>query len=78
MDLQRGWQKWLALSRTAGNFLGRILVSIFYFTLMLPFSLGVTFFGDPLQIKTRRQMHWLSRELKTDSPASLQEAKRQF
>ncbi len=77
MNLKRGWQKWLALSQIAGNFLGRILVSIFYFTLMLPFSLGVTLFGDPLQIKTRRQTHWISRETKTDSPDSIEEAKRQ-
>ena len=74
-NFQKGWQKWLAISRIAGNFLARILVSIFYFTLMLPFNIGVTYFGDPLQIKNRPQRFWLTRETDSDS---LDNARRQF
>ena len=76
MDLKQGWQKWMALSRVAGNFLARILVSIFYFTVMLPFSLSVTLFGDPLGLKEQSSSdHWLPRQAKPDS---LTESARQF
>jgi hypothetical protein len=74
-NFQKGWQKWLAISRMAGNFLARILVSIFYFTLMLPFNIGVTYFSDPLQIKNRPLRFWLPREAQPDS---LERARRQF
>lgn len=75
MDFQKGWQRWLEISQTAANFLGRIIVTIFYFTIMLPFSLGVTWFGDPFKLKEKRSHYWLDRETSTDT---LEEARRQF
>jgi hypothetical protein len=69
------WKKWLGLSRAAGNVLGHILLTIFYFTVMLPFSLGVTLFSDPLKIKTRHNPFWQPRETPIDG---LEEARRQF
>jgi len=75
MDLKKGWQRWLEISQMAANFLGRIIVTLFYFTIMLPFSIGVTFFGDPLKLKDRTDNHWMSREAVNDH---LESAKRQF
>ena len=67
MDFKKGWDRWLAISRKAANILGRIVVSIFYFTVMLPFSLGVTLFGDPLNIKKKPAQHWHQREELNDT-----------
>ena len=75
MDLKKGWDKWLAISRVAGNFLSRILVTVFYFTIMLPFSLGVTFFSDPLKLKNTTASHWQPRESASER---LEDARRQF
>lgn len=75
MKLKRGWQKWLAASRFVGRILSWIVVSIFYFTIMLPFNLGVTLFGDPLKLKVIPQNFWLPRETGEDS---LEAARRQF
>jgi len=51
------WKKWKAFGRRAGDFLGRLLMTIFYFTLAAPFGLVVTFFSDPLKLK-RRPPRW--------------------
>ena len=72
--MKKGWKRWLQLSQMAANVLGRIIFTIFYFTIMLPFSLGVTFLGDPLKLKANQNQHWLDREPLTDT---LENARRQ-
>jgi hypothetical protein len=75
MNLKRGWRKWLVASRFVGRILSWIVVSLFYFTIMLPFNLGVTLFGDPLKLKETPQRFWLLREAGENS---LEAARRQF
>jgi hypothetical protein len=72
---KRFGKKWLEISRMAGTVLGHILLTIFYFTLMLPFSIGTTLFGDPLGLKQYGPSNWVSRKSFVDS---LEAAKRQF
>jgi hypothetical protein len=55
--LKQYWKKWKAFGRKAGDLLGRLLMTVFYFTLAAPFGLIVRFFGDPLKLK-RRQPRW--------------------
>jgi len=55
--LTKAWLKWKAFGRRAGDFLGRVLMSIFYFTLAAPFGLIVRIFSDPLKLK-RRPPRW--------------------
>ncbi len=74
-SLKKIWQGWLAFGRFLGNLVGRIVLSVFYFTIMLPFSLGVTLFGDALKLKEKRRAFWLNRQT---PPTSLEEARRQF
>jgi len=73
--LKKIWRGWSAFGHFVGNLVGRIVLSVFYFTIMLPFSLGVTLFGDALKLKEKRQTFWLNRQT---PPASLEEARRQF
>lgn len=54
------WKRWKAFGRRAGDILGRVLMTVFYFTLAAPFGLIVRFFSDPLNLK-RRQPRWESR-----------------
>jgi hypothetical protein len=55
--LRQFWKRWKAFGRRAGDVLGRLLMTVFYFTLAAPFGLIVRFFGDPLELK-RRQPRW--------------------
>lgn len=73
--LKKIWQGWQAFGRFLGNVIGRVILSVFYFTIMLPFSLGVTLFGDALKLKEKRQTFWLNRQT---PPISLEAVRRQF
>jgi hypothetical protein len=73
--LQKIWNLWQRFGRFIGNLVGRVILSIFYFTIMLPFSLGATLLGDMLKIKQKDQPYWVPRQPLSDS---LEQARRQF
>jgi hypothetical protein len=56
--LKRAWQAWKNMARKIGNFQARVLLTIFYAVLMLPFGIAARAFSDPLRIK-RRPTEWL-------------------
>ncbi len=58
--LRKIWNAWKHIGQMIGDFLARIVLSIFYFTIFLPFGLGVRLFGDPLAIKNL-QPTWIER-----------------
>ncbi len=49
--LRQLWQEWLVLARHIGNFQARVLITLVYFTLILPFGLIVANFRDILRMK---------------------------
>jgi hypothetical protein len=59
--LRKFWEGWKAFGRFMGNMVARVALSIFYFTIFVPFGLGVRLFGDPLQIKTQPGDLWVAR-----------------
>ena len=71
--LKRLWQAWKALARKIGDFQARVLLTIFYALLVLPFGLAVRFFADPLRIK-QLPKQWLDH---SDEPTNLEWARRQ-
>lgn len=52
------WEGWKKLAHKIGNFQARVILSIFYGILVLPFGLAARWFSDPLQIK-KRPDQWL-------------------
>jgi len=76
------WESWKGFSHRMGNYQSRVLMAILYFTVVLPFGLGVTLLGDPLKIKHSRDWNdvLLSNWQPKHVPAapSLEEAGRQF
>ena len=54
------WKAWKRLAHAAGNFQARVLLTIIYATVILPFGLIVRSFSDSLQIKNR-PTHWTGR-----------------
>jgi len=56
--LKRAWQAWKRIAHKIGNFQARVLLTIFYGALVLPFGLAARLFSDPLRIK-KRPLSWL-------------------
>jgi hypothetical protein len=69
------WETWKRFGQFIGDILARIVLTIFYFTIFVPFGLGVRLFSDPLMIKENHgPPFWLSRET---GDRSLEEVRRQ-
>lgn len=70
------WTAWLGIARVLGDLIARIVLSLFYFTLFVPFAVGVRLFGDPLGLKAGASTsHWLQRSA---SEPTLYDSRRQF
>ncbi len=59
--LKTVWSGWKKFGQWIGDFLARVVLTFFYFSVFLPFGLGVRLLGDPLQIKKRPFDLWLAR-----------------
>lgn len=59
--LRTAWQMWKRVGQAIGDFIARIVLSLFYFTIFVPFGLITRLFNDPLMIKDNRQHVWLER-----------------
>lgn len=71
-----GWGRWRELSQKAADMQARVLLTVFYFTVMVPFGLVFGVLKDPLHIKRRPEgSYWMDRK---PSSESLADAKRQF
>lgn len=74
--LHRFWHLWKRIGRLIGDFIGRVVLTVFYFTVLVPFGLGVRLFSDSLRLKeTGNPSHWLERETRD---RALSDAERQF
>lgn len=63
--LRQAWELWKRFGLFMGNLFGRVILTLFYFTVYLPFGLGVRLFGDPLKIKNARPA-WQERTINGD------------
>ena len=74
--LKTVWEFWKKVAQFIGDVIARVVLTFFYFTLVLPFGLGVHLFGDPLRLKPGlRENFWLDRETKD---LELEHGKKQF
>jgi hypothetical protein len=71
--LSKVWQGWKRIAQAIGDFIGRIVLTVFYFTLFAPFGLGMRFFGDPLVIKpVKNKVGWETRSTRDRTLDDLQ------
>lgn len=75
MKVLRLWDSWKSVAKTIGNFNVRLLLSLFYFLIILPMGLVAGAAKDFLGIRRRSISNW---HLKTDSPRTFEEGRRQF
>jgi hypothetical protein len=71
--LKRLWAAWTRLAHKIGTFQARVLLTVLYALLVLPFGIIVRVFADPLRIK-KRPTRWLDHP---DEANDLQRARKQ-
>ena len=59
--LRKVWEAWKRFGQFMGDVIGRVVLTVFYFTLFMPFALGVRLFADPLAIRSTHRAKWLER-----------------
>lgn len=70
------WHGWKEIAGYIGDFQARALLTVFYFTVFMPFALLVRLFGDPLLVRRRpRESGWVPRK---NSETDVTRARRQF
>jgi len=72
--LKQLWQGWQKVAKKIGDFQARLILSLFYFLIVLPMGLIARMFSDPLSLK-KTAARW---HAKQSSPARLEDARRQF
>jgi hypothetical protein len=73
---RHGWDRWRELSRKGAEVQARIILTLFYFTVVVPFGLARTYLSDPLRLKRASQgRSWLERGTRD---LTLDDARRQF
>jgi hypothetical protein len=71
--LHLAWDRFTVIAGIVGDVQGRVIVTLFYFTILVPFGIGSRLFSDPLRIKSSSP-HWLDRHPVENG---LEEARRQ-
>ena len=70
------WKRWQQFGQLIGDLFARIVLTILFFTVLLPFGIGIRLFGDPLKLKSDNQgTYWM--EYSADAP-NLLRSRRQF
>jgi hypothetical protein len=58
---KKAWEGWKAFGRLMGNLVARVVLSIFYFTVFVPFGIGVRLASDPLELRVKPSGLWRPR-----------------
>jgi hypothetical protein len=74
-SLRKFWHAWKAFGRFMGNMVARVVLTLFYFTIFVPFAVGARLFTDPLALKHSHESFWVARQT---ADQTLNEVARQF
>lgn len=55
------WDRFTIIAGIVGDVQGRIIVTLFYFTILVPFGLGARLFGDSLHLRPGASSGWIER-----------------
>ncbi len=72
--IQLAWDRFKIVAGIVGDVQGRVIVTLFYFTILVPFGIGSRWFGDALRLRSSDQPQWLERPPVQNG---LEEARRQ-
>jgi len=71
--LRKIWNGWKRVGSLIGDVIGRLVLTLLYFTLVLPFGLIMRLGRDPLALRRSHSPRWLERQ---PLPDTLDEAGR--
>ena len=71
--LHLAWDRFTIIAGIVGDVQGRVIVTLFYFTILVPFGIGSRLFSDALRVKSSSPQ-WLDR---APVENGLEEARRQ-
>lgn len=74
--MRRLWDWWKRVARRLGDLQARLVLALFYFTVLTPFALALRWLADPLAIKKRSPSGWRVKGSPSADP--LRWAERQF
>jgi len=60
--LRKFWEGWKKFGKFMGDLIGRVVLTVFYFTILLPFGLIMTLFSDRLDTKSFDKPAWIARK----------------
>ncbi len=60
--LHTAWERWQIIGHVNGEYISRFVTNLFYFTILVPFGLGVRFFADPLELHKVAKSYWKERK----------------
>lgn len=72
---RKAWKRFQAFGQVLGDFIGRLILTVFYFTVMLPLGIGVRLFSDPLDLRAGEGSAWRDHG---PSDRALDEGRRQY
>jgi hypothetical protein len=72
--IQALWQGWQRVAKKIGDFQARLILTLFYFLIVLPTGLIARLFADPLALR-KKSAEW---EKRVNVATRLEEARRQF
>jgi hypothetical protein len=75
-QLRTFWEAWKRWARRVADAQARILLTVFYYSILMPFALFLRWRSDPLAIKPGRAKGWRTRIEPAEAP--LERARRQF
>jgi hypothetical protein len=68
MDLiHKIWAGWKRIGGLIGDFVGRLILTLLYFTLVLPFGLITRLGRDPLDLRRDQPPRWIERAAPEDT-----------
>jgi len=74
--MQKAWRLWRRVGLALGDIIARVALSVFYFTIVVPFALGTRMLTDQLSEKPLdKSTGWRGRQI---SDRTIEDAKRQF
>ena len=73
--LRSAWEAWKKFSLVFGTFMSRVILTVLYFTAVMPWGACIRLFGDPLDIKHAHANGWKAHPR---SQSTLKEFLRQF
>ena len=69
------WEKWLPIAQAVGNFQAQLIMTLFYFVIILPLGVSYRFFADPFRLRKKIKSNFESWE---HPKQSLEESKKQY